>query len=142
MAGIQGDPGLLLPVVGPAQLSHSHETVVFLKVKQCWLHAFGSTGGTEDQVSWHGKATGLVATAATVGSDAREAVKGKVSWPLDRALGASSIAWRTTWSVLAEASFFPSQLSIPVGKGCPFPFPCPSLQDLQRSGQTRTKAVL
>lgn len=41
--------------------------------------AFGSTGGAEDQVSWHGKANGLVAMAARVGRDAKEAVKDKVT---------------------------------------------------------------
>lgn len=38
--------------------------------------------------------------------------------------GASSSAWRTTWAVLTEASF-----------------PSPSLQGLQKSGQTRTKTT-
>lgn len=43
------------------------------------VHAFGSTGTAEDQVSWPGKANRLVATSAREGSDAREAVKDKVT---------------------------------------------------------------
>lgn len=53
---------------------------------------------------------------------------------------ASSVAQKTTWSVLEEASSFPSQLSIPVRKS--YLFLCPSLQDVQKSGQTRTETVL
>lgn len=119
------------------------------------VHAFGSTGGAEDQVSWPRKANRLVATSSRAGSDAREAVKDKVTqvqrcrvpgrgpWadpncvPRDLAPratsavkslgivpGASYRAWRTTWSVLTEASFS-----------------SPSLQGLQKSGQTRTKTT-
>lgn len=43
------------------------------------VRAFGSTGGAEDQVSWPGKANGLVVTVVRVGSDAREVFKDKVT---------------------------------------------------------------
>lgn len=74
--GIQGEPGFLSPVPGPAQSSHSH---VAAPNGAKLVHAFGNTGGAEDQVSWPGKAKRLVATSSGAGSDTREAVKDKVT---------------------------------------------------------------